>query len=278
MVTNGNYFARLILEPLLTRMRTDVVGILLVSGDYAGRTGLHALWHVGRRTDPHYTAYKVIQYGVFRAARLIWRRAWFEVQDMARALRIPCTSVARVNSDAGLAFCEAAQPDLLVSVSCPQRIRRRLLEVPRVASLNVHSSLLPRYAGLAPYYWVLSRGERQTGVSVHYMTEQFDEGNVLVQKVVPITPGTSAFNLFTQLARAGGEALVEAVPLALSGEAGEPQDLTQRSYFSHPTPDSYRELKRRGFAIARWSEILQALREEVAHADHISAVLSPSSR
>jgi len=93
-------------------------------------------------------------------------------------------------------------------VSCPQRIKKDLLNLAQKAAINIHSSILPRYAGLAPYYWVLVNGEPETGVSVHYMTENFDEGNIIVQKKSVVRPGISAFNLFLKLANIGGEALL----------------------------------------------------------------------
>lgn len=278
IVTNGNYFARIILEPLLLRKRAEIAGVVLVTGDYKGRVGLRALWGVGRRTALPYTAYKVVQYLLFRAARVFAREGWFEVTDMVRLLGLRSISCVRVNDPEVIEWVRGLEPDLLVSVSCPQRIRKTFLSLPRVGSINVHSSLLPRYAGLAPYYWVLANGEQVTGVSVHYMTEQFDEGRLLVQMTLTVRPGMSAFDLFLSLARLGSHALLEAVDMALAGHAGMEQDLSMRSYFSNPTWESYLALRRKGFAIARLSEMLRTIREEVKYAEGVSKLLASGYR
>jgi hypothetical protein len=148
-----------------------------------------------------------------------------------------------------------ARPDVIVSVSCPQKIGSELISLARRAAINIHSSLLPRYAGLAPYFWVLSRGEAETGVTVHHMTSTFDAGNVLTQRRLPVRPGVSAFALFEELARAGGEGLVEAIEAAAHGCVGDEQRHADRSYFSHPTFGSYLELRRRGHRLIALSDL-----------------------
>jgi len=261
IVSNGNYFSRIILEPLLLKYTKSVVGVVFVEGDYRGRVGLQALWETGRKTTLPYLAYKVAQHALFRLAQIANPRAWIELEAVTKALGLPGLRTARVNSPEVYSWLQEFNPDLLISVSCPQRIRAKLLRLPRIAALNVHSSLLPRYAGLAPYYWVLAEGETITGVTVHYMSEGFDEGNILVQKSLSISPRTSAFSLFEKLAALGSEALLEAVNLALEGDPGKPQDLRKRTYFSHPTWSSYWKLKRNGHAIVRVSELAIALLE-----------------
>jgi methionyl-tRNA formyltransferase len=261
VLTNGNYFARLILERLFLEYTEQVAGVVLVRGDYGGQTGFRSLWQVGKRTALPYAVYKVVQYLMFHIAQR-WRRdVWLEVAPMIRDLNIPFIEVARVNSQEVFECVRGWQPTLGVSVSCPQRIRTKILGLPPLGFLNIHSSLLPKYAGLAPYFWVLAENQRETGITVHYMTEQFDEGNILVQRRVSIPQGISAFWLFRELALLGRDALIEAIHLALQGEKGIPQELSKRSYRSHPSWGAYRLLRRNGFAIARLSELLRAAQE-----------------
>ena len=305
VLTNGNYFARLILERLFLEYTEQVAGAVLVRGDYGGQTGFRSLWQVGKRTALPYTVYKVVQYLMFHIAQR-WRRdVWLEVAPMIRDcsvaktpvypqvpahapiwlnlcmpllglpagcgiplrnrairdLNIPFIEVARVNSQEVFECVRGWQPTLRVSVSCPQRIRTKILGLPPLGFLNIHSSLLPKYAGLAPYFWVLAENQRETGITVHYMTEQFDEGNILVQRRASIPQGISAFWLFRELALLGRDALIEAIHLALQGEKGIPQELSKRSYRSHPSWGAYRLLRRNGFAIARLSELLRAAQE-----------------
>jgi methionyl-tRNA formyltransferase len=200
IVTNGNYFARLILDGLLQNYRANVSGILIVTGDYKARTGLRALWAIGKSTAFPYLAYKVFTIIAFRLAKNFNKQAHFSVEDVAAKYEIPTKSVVSVNSEPVLEWVAGHNLDLLVSVSCPQMIKRKMLSLPRLGGINIHSSLLPSYAGLAPYFWVLSAGEKVTGTTVHYMTLKFDEGNILSQKEMTIHSQESAFNLFNRLA------------------------------------------------------------------------------
>lgn len=261
IVTNGNYFANLILSPIFKRFAEDIVGVLVITGDYKGRSGFHALWELGRVTAFPYLVYKIITYVAFDLAQITRPQLPLFVESQAKALGLPVARCVRVNSEKAYMWINALNPDLLISVSCPQLINRKLLSIPKLASLNIHSSLLPRYAGLAPYYWVLCNGEQDTGTTVHYMAPKFDAGNILVQKRIAIESGESVFHLFQRLAVLGGEALVEAIPLAREQFPGECQDLSKYSYFSNPTMASYFDLRKRGHCLFRVNEIWKAMWE-----------------
>lgn len=263
VITNGNYFARLILDGILNRYTTQIAGVLVITGDYKGRTGWRALWELSRVTAWPYIAYKLFTYVAFGLAQRLYPRKAFSVAQSAKAKSIPVFEAASVKSPEALNWVESHKPDLLVSVSCPQMIGRKLLATARLGGINIHSSLLPKYAGLAPYYWVLSMGERETGTSVHYMTLKFDEGNILAQKPIQIEPGESAFHLFKRLAIVGNEAIQEALLLALEGKSGVRQDLTGYTYFSNPTFESYKALRRNHHALVRLGEVLTAIRKEI---------------
>lgn len=263
IVSNGNYFAKIILNKLSDEYKNNIGGVIIVYGDYYSGTGLKTLWSVGSVTVLQYIIYKVFQFIVFKIARVVFRNTEFFVEDLAKAFNIPVLLVKNINSHQAIEFIRKMDPELLVSVSCPQRISEKLINLARHGGVNIHSSLLPAYAGLAPYYWVLSKGERVTGVSVHYMMKDFDAGNILVQKTMHIKPRISAFKLFKNLSKLGSSALLEGVKLALNGEIGSPQEHSKRSYNSHPTRQSYKELKQRGYALLRLPEIFRTIAEEV---------------
>jgi folate-dependent phosphoribosylglycinamide formyltransferase PurN len=262
VITNGNYFASLILADIFRQRASDISGVLIVTGDYKGRTGLHALWEVGKTTVLPYLGYKLIIILAFSIAQRFHRQAHFSVEKLATSYTVPVRSVVVVNSDEALAWVAEQKPDLLVSVSCPQMIKRRMLSLARLGGINIHSSLLPAYAGLAPYYWALSNGERRTGTTVHYMTSEFDKGNILVQRTADIEQGESAFHLFRRLAQLGAVGLADAIEYALCGNPGTSQDLSAHTYYSHPDFRSYIALRRQRHVILRIAELLSAIRSE----------------
>jgi folate-dependent phosphoribosylglycinamide formyltransferase PurN len=262
IITNGNYFARLILDDLLDKYASAVAGVLIVTGDYKARTGANALWTLSRVTAFPYLVYKILVLLAFAAAKHFCRRGIFTAGSLAAAHDIPVHSVVSVNSPEATEWVTRWDPHLLVSVSCPQMISGRVLSLAKIGGINIHSSLLPAYAGLAPYFWVLSCGERMTGTTVHYMTAKFDEGNILSQQALAIQPAESAFRLFHRLAMTGSRCLLEATELALDNAVGQPQTLNTRSYFSHPTIASYRALRRNHHVLVRVKELCEVISQE----------------
>lgn len=257
ILTNGNFFARLIIRRMLAGRKFAEVRVLEVRGDYGGRTGLQSLIWVARRTAVPYLVFKVVTIAAtWLCQRLVAREP--RGQAYCGAQEVAC--VTRVSSDAAVEFVRESEPDLLISVSCPQKVPPTVLSLARIGAINVHSSLLPKYAGLAPYFWVLANNERTTGTTVHFMTSRFDEGRILSQRVIEIEPRCSAFSLFRKLAGEGGEALVDAIELVAQGALGAQQSIDEKSYFSHPSFQAYIRLRRNGFVLMRLRELVALAR------------------
>ena len=261
VVTNGNYFARLILQDLFAAFGKSIERVLIITGDYKGRSGIAALRWLLPSTAFPYLAYKIIQTIAFAIAGRIRPRALYDVAALARTHGIPIFSFRSIGEEKAMQCVEEANAGLLVSVSCPQRISERVLRAAGRGGINIHSSLLPRFAGLAPYYWVLADGEKKTGTTVHYMTKNFDEGHILGSAELEIAPRESAFGLFRKLAIAGGPLLAGAARRALDGDPGVPQQKDLYSYRSHPDFASYRRLRRSGYRLMRLRELWRALRD-----------------
>jgi methionyl-tRNA formyltransferase len=120
-------------------------------------------------------------------------------------------------------------------------LSRELLAIPRLGGINLHGSLLPKYRGRSPVNWVLVNGERQTGVTLHYMTEQADAGDIIAQYAVDIAFEDTASTLFEKVAQAAAELFRETFPLIKAGGAPRiPQDPAQATYVAGRTPDDGR--------------------------------------
>lgn len=260
VVTNGNFFSRVILDPLLRGDAYEVAGVVIVTGVAAGKTRRQSLLTILSTGGFRHFAYKASTYGVFALSSFVLRRRSFFVYGLARRLGIDLCSTTYINESHVYERVTAWRPEILVSVSCPQRIDAQLLSCPTKVAVNVHSSLLPRYAGIEPYLWVLAKGEERTGTTVHIMREEFDTGDILVQKELPILPEESVMSLFYRLSVLGGQALTEAID-AVVADTSTPQrqDPTNRTYYSWPTRDTIEALHRHGHRLARLSDFRRAL-------------------
>jgi methionyl-tRNA formyltransferase len=131
----------------------------------------------------------------------------------------------RVREPEAVAALREAAPDAQVVVAYGQILPRAALDVPRLGTVNVHSSLLPKYRGAAPIQWAIAEGEAETGVSTMLLDEGLDTGPVLLERATPIGAEETAPALEQRLARMGAELLVETLEgLAQGRLTPRPQD------------------------------------------------------
>ncbi|MBM3856704.1 MAG: methionyl-tRNA formyltransferase [Verrucomicrobia bacterium] len=113
----------------------------------------------------------------------------------------------------------ALQPEIIVTMSYGKILPRELLELPSVACLNIHTSLLPRHRGATPIQAAILAGDEETGVTIMHMAEGLDTGDILLQKKIDLAPNETAGSLTQRLAELAPEALLEALSLLEKGEA-----------------------------------------------------------
>jgi methionyl-tRNA formyltransferase len=120
----------------------------------------------------------------------------------------------------------AFRPDLIVVGTFVKKLPRALLEIPKVAAINVHSSLLPAYRGALPEFWVIRNGEKQSGVTIHLMTEEFDAGRILAKTALDLARDETLLSISMKLAQAAVPLLADVLARYRRGERpeGEPQD------------------------------------------------------
>ncbi|WP_312281702.1 methionyl-tRNA formyltransferase [Oscillibacter sp.] len=108
-------------------------------------------------------------------------------------------------------------PELIVAAAYGKILPEELLNYPKYDSINVHSSLLPKYRGAAPINWAILNGDEETGVSIMYMVDKLDAGDVISKVKTPIGPDEDAQALTARLAELGAEALSRAIVEIESG-------------------------------------------------------------
>jgi len=153
-----------------------------------------------------------------------------------------------INGDAFLRKLKQWDVDLVVSVACPQIVRDDLLSLPPKGVINIHGALLPRYRGKLPSFWVLANDEEVTGVTVHYMNAELDDGPIIVQQEVPISPDDTLHSLVLKSKVGyGASALAKAVA-QIQHNAVElvENDSDHATYFSFPTSEAIRRFRAHG--------------------------------
>ena len=163
---------------------------------------------------------------------------WFDsVAELALQLGIPVYAPNDINHPKWVEKIRALQPDFLFSFYYRNLIDQPILDIPGSGCLNLHGSLLPKYRGRAPVNWVLLNGERETGVTLHYMTARPDAGDIVCQQRISITNDNTALQLNKKLTQAAAKMLDEYLPLLIAGQAPrQVQDHSEASYFGRRKP------------------------------------------
>jgi methionyl-tRNA formyltransferase len=172
----------------------------------------------------------------------VGRDQQIESPPIKRALagtKISILQPVRIKDRQAIEDMRALQPDVIVVVAYGQILPREVLEIPRTACLNLHASLLPRWRGAAPIQAAIAAGDSQTGITVMYMAEGLDTGDILLQRGIDILPTDTGGSLHDRLAQIAPDALLEALQMLANGNAPRiPQDNTLATYASKLTRDN----------------------------------------
>ena len=147
------------------------------------------------------------------------KMAFSPVKEYALTVGIPVYQPLKMRDGAALDIVRELAPELIVVAAYGKLLPEDILNTPPYGSINVHSSLLPKYRGAAPINWAILNGERVTGVSIMYMAKELDAGDVILCRETPIDPDEDAQALTARLALLGADALVEAVEQLKNGTA-----------------------------------------------------------
>jgi methionyl-tRNA formyltransferase len=206
-------------------------------------------------------------YGPWDFARLSSRFVWarmadninrlapltrpYSAVDVARRYEIPIYRPPKINANEFVTILrDEIRSDLLISVAASQILRKHVLEVPPLGCINLHSAPLPRYQGMMPNFWTMLNEEPQAAVTVHYMVEKLDAGDIIVQLPVPIYPTDSLHELMVRSKQIGVQALLQAVEQIQQGSIrGRPMDTSQATYFSFPKRVDAERMRRAGRAL-----------------------------
>ena len=146
--------------------------------------------------------------------------------------KIPRITSLNVSSPNFNEYVKGLNVDLIVVYFFSQILKGAIFQTPRLGILNCHPSLLPRYGGPHPAFWMLKNGESVAGVTVHVMTEKIDAGDIVVQQELIIGENENNGQLTQRQHRAAATLLTEAVNAMAQGRIDpKPQNIAERSYF-----------------------------------------------
>ncbi|MCD4818916.1 MAG: formyl transferase [Candidatus Cloacimonetes bacterium] len=226
----------------------DIVGGAIIQGEISGNNVIQYYNFLGFsafvNTAFHFTLYKIMD----ALDKLFKFRKSYSVSGFLSKQKIDLEFPKKINCKSFREILIEKKVDLIISIACPQKIKQRLLNLPPEGCINIHGALLPKYRGKLPSFWVLANGESKTGVSVHYMNKELDDGPIIIQKEVSINDDDTLHSLIMKSkVNFGALALAEAVSLILQDKVvTQKNDSTKATYYSFPTTDAVKEFRKKG--------------------------------
>lgn len=158
------------------------------------------------------------------------------VKQKALDFQLPVIDVEDVHSESFKEQLKALNADLFVVVAF-RILPDSLLELPKIGSVNLHASLLPKYRGAAPIHWAVINGEKETGCTVFFLDKQVDTGDIISSVSTEITPHETTGELYNRLKAKGADLLADTVDqIARGGFKTHGQDHSQAT----PAPKLFR--------------------------------------
>ncbi len=149
----------------------------------------------------------------------------------AKEKKLPLYQPSSIKNDSVLQELALLQPDFIIVAAYGKLLPQRLLDLPRMACLNIHASLLPRYRGAAPINWAMINGDKEVGVSLMQVILQMDAGPVYAQKKIILEETDTAGSVTEKLSRLGAELLLEHLSSIAAGSLKpSPQNETEATH------------------------------------------------
>ena len=153
----------------------------------------------------------------------------------AESRNIPARNITTPNSKKFREYLETLDLDIIINQS-QNIIKKELLSIPKIGVLNRHNALLPKNRGRLTPFWVIYKGEKQTGVSIHFVEEGIDSGDIVVQKKFNVIKGDSFNTIVKKNYKIAAKAMIEAIDiLSKKNYILIPNDDEKATYNTTPT-------------------------------------------
>jgi methionyl-tRNA formyltransferase len=172
---------------------------------------------------------------------------WFDLKQLCQAKNIKVLHQNGLDQPEFLDELRQQNLDLIISVAAPTIFRKELIDLPRFGCINIHHAPLPKYRGMMPNFWQLYHGEKTVGITIHKINSKIDEGEIILQRQVPVKAVESLDELIKRTKRLGAHYMIEAIEMVRNGKVQCKENRPEEgSYFSFPTKEDVRRFRAMG--------------------------------
>ena len=267
IITSDSFFSYLLISHLVETQSENVACIIITPSKVKGKGTLGSVIHVFKKTGLSNLVYKIVAglwvYFAEALHKLGLVHHCITPSNLAKRYGIDLYYSQDCNDETTLDYLRNKNIDVLLSINVYQRMLEPLLSLPKIAAVNNHFGLLPKYRGMAPYIWAMAHGEKEIGLSVHHMVLAFDEGKLIKQEKMPLKPKDSAMGVYIRACLIARKMITDAVTEVTQDPNTGFNQVGEGSYFSMPTRECITNLKKNGYCLWRIGDLLAILRNKL---------------
>lgn len=246
----GNY----VVKRLIQARKDEIVAIIESEVLLYRRSFYKAIWKYLSSSGIYYIIAQAVKQKGFKSISLLYRllhiqqpsSVFFSYRTMARQFSIPVYRTKDINATNTLDLIRGLDPSLLVSVFFNQILGKELFGIVKDC-VNIHPAYLPAYRGVSPVFWALANDEPYAGVTVHYIDEGIDTGDIIYQQKIPISLDDTEHSLYFKCCEIGAPLLIRALTdFESSNVKPIPNENTGVSYYSLPKKEAVRQFRKNG--------------------------------
>lgn len=246
--------SELALNKLLRRPDLEIVGIIRSDISVFSKNFWKYILYGLRRAGLFYSIVIALMVyfefiGVALAGIFFWhrKRSWRTTKKLTQIYNLKLHETENINSKKTIQILKSWKPDVLVSLSFDQILKKEVIKIPKMAALNMHPGLLPKYRGIWPNFWKLHNKEKFAGVTIHYINEKIDAGDVIAQIKFPIKKDDTNLSLSLRSAHHGSKLLAKTLQKIKQGANLKPLKLKGNPrYYSLPNKKQFSAFFARG--------------------------------
>ncbi len=254
ILTNDSFYPRIIVNHLIKVYRKNIKAIF-----FSNPIGHESLFRMFK---------KILLTSGFRFLFLysieviIGSLQYPSIKKLAKKYHIDYYKTDDINKESVL--LKRIGPDLIVSVSFLQILKRNIIDIPKKGCINLHGALLPKYKGRAVYFWMLLNEEKKIGSTIHFMNEDIDSGDIILQNECPITPDDTIRSISLKTVGLGIELIVQAIDIIGKGDfRAIKQNEADSLYTTFPSKSDVKLFLRRGKRFFRFNELIMTDKEKL---------------
>ncbi len=250
LINNDNLYQPYIYERIIVARREEIVGIGLVPFLPPKRGKRHFYRFFLRLYGVRGTIIKSTQLFYYKALSIFepffsFSRS-YSIRNLARRYAIPLWHIQNINDQESVRLLRSLQPDIIISGQ-GQLIEKEVLDIPRIGIINKHAGMLPNYRGTYPIFWAMLNNEQEVGITVHFMNEKFDDGEIIVQRRIIVEGGDTFESLYKKVIEVTPEIMFEALDRIEKKEASGIENVSaDATYYSYPQKGDILKFKRMG--------------------------------